>query len=77
MEVNTAMRNGQCPKCSASTIYTKRNGIAAESGITVSFGLFSYAEFDAYICTTCGYTEIYIADKSDLLKIAEKWRKVG
>jgi predicted nucleic-acid-binding Zn-ribbon protein len=73
----TTMRIGQCPKCSASTIYTKRNGIAAESSIAVAFGLFSYAEFDIYICTSCGYTELYIADKRDLLKIAEQWRKVA
>jgi hypothetical protein len=58
-------------------LYTpKRNGIAAESSIAVAFGLFSYAEFDVYICTNCGYTELYIADKRDLLKIAEQWRKV-
>jgi predicted nucleic-acid-binding Zn-ribbon protein len=71
------MQNGQCPKCSASTVYTKRNGIVAESGLSVALGILAYAEFDAFICTTCGYAEIYIADKHDLIKIAEKWHRVA
>jgi len=76
MEVDSAMQDGRCPKCAAATIYQKHNGIAADSQLTIALGLLSYAEFDTYICASCGYTESYIADRRALAKIAQQWHKV-
>ncbi|MDD5362028.1 MAG: hypothetical protein PHN88_07835 [Ignavibacteria bacterium] len=36
------------------------------------------AEYDSYICTTCGYVETYLTDDSKFPEIekADKWTKV-
>jgi hypothetical protein len=45
--------------------------------IHVYTGILSVAvEFDAFVCTTCGYFENYIADEDKLADVAKKWDKV-
>ncbi len=70
------MRNGQCPKCNSKTVYSKRGGVGS-THIHVYTGILSVAvEFDAFVCTTCGYFENYIANEDKLKDVAQKWDKV-
>jgi predicted nucleic-acid-binding Zn-ribbon protein len=67
------MQDGICPKCEAKAVHVF-NGTGAE--LAVRLGVFSAANVVYYICTSCGYVELYVNDKSDLPKIAEKYPKV-
>jgi len=76
------MKNGLCPKCGSSDVYTQNKGIyTRKSGelpahLHINISTFSSADFDNYLCAACGYIESYVADLSDLPKIASKWKKV-
>jgi hypothetical protein len=35
-----------------------------------------HTQTEDYICSTCGYFEIYIADQKKLNDVAQKWEKV-
>ena len=67
------MKDGICPKCEAKEIhlYTKTS---VEVAIAVT--MWSTASLDYYVCTNCGYVELFVRDKSLLPKIAEKYPKV-
>lgn len=77
------MKNGTCPKCNSTTVYTKRQGISFASDtyfyVRISSERMSrsVSEVDHYICTTCGYVELYIEDKTKLEAVAKDWKKVG
>lgn len=77
------MKNGTCPKCNSSTVYTKRQGIdlAVESAFYVRISsermTRSLKDVDHYVCTACGYFETYIEDKDRLQAITGDWKKVG
>ncbi|MGE3802563.1 MAG: zinc ribbon domain-containing protein [Candidatus Kapaibacterium sp.] len=63
--------SGECPKCKSKEISVV---VGAYAGITVKLGNWSSGAFtNLYICTTCGYIEIYVEDNADLPKIAERW----
>lgn len=70
------MRNGQCPKCESADVHvlsTIRNTFIVPLGVMSIVG----AATNLYVCVQCGFVEIYVQDRSDLPKIAEKWPKVG
>lgn len=74
------MRDGQCPKCGATEIYTPgdlplKGGPFGSNSIPVS--LMSMAPLDNYVCAVCGLVESYVADKDKLLEIRKKWKRVG
>ena len=77
------MKDGKCPKCNSDTVYTKRQGISFASDdyfyVRISSDRMSRSlkEVDHYVCTTCGYVEIYLEDKAKLDAIAKDWKKVG
>lgn len=77
------MKDGKCPKCNSSTVFMKRQGIelATDKAFYVRISSErisrSLTDVDHYVCTTCGYFETYIEDKTKLTAIAGDWKKVG
>jgi hypothetical protein len=75
------MRNGTCPKCGSTDVYcgadlytwTKAGAYWANS---IPVTPWAYAPLDNYVCTACGYVESYIANRSKLMKIKQKWPRV-
>jgi hypothetical protein len=72
------MKNGKCPKCGSATIYTKPGGLGFGNISQVFIYLKSGypASTKAYICTTCGYYEVYVTATSVLAEVAQSWQKV-
>lgn len=73
------MRNGTCPGCHSSTVYKKKNGVKVGSGdgMYVYTGAVTMAsDFEAYICTSCGYVELHVTDREKLQRVAESWDRV-
>lgn len=76
------MKNGQCPKCGSTNVYTRRQGIEYERSMKLGIiirtaGGTMPSPLDNYICTGCGYFESYIADERKLDDVASNWDKVG
>ena len=77
------MKDGKCPKCNSATIYYKRQGIGFGSDdyfyVRISSERMSRSlkEVDHYVCTSCGYVEMYLEDKAKLEAVAKDWKKVG
>lgn len=78
------MRNGICPKCNSSEVYsgekvqTKTNSYGMNA-VPIRGGIYFApvtAPMDNYVCARCGYVESYIADRKKLDEIAERWVKV-
>jgi hypothetical protein len=67
------MKDGICPKCAAREVHIFKN-TGAELSINVGF--FGAAGVVYYICTGCGYIELFVDDKENLPKIAAKYPKV-
>ncbi len=68
------MKSGRCPKCESSDVHVV-DGNRFEPGIPLG-GFSSGAFLNAYVCVKCGYVEMYVEDKEDLPKIADRWPKV-
>ena len=71
------MKNGKCPKCGSATVYTKEKGVYIGNGMTViNTGgiLLTNDSTVSYLCTNCGYFEIYF---TNLDKLAEVTRNKG
>jgi predicted nucleic-acid-binding Zn-ribbon protein len=68
------LRTGVCPKCRATTVYKKAEGVGFAERVVVRTGwLNAPSRYDSYICTTCGYFENYIADRGKLEEVARRW----
>jgi len=78
------MRNGKCPKCNSTSIYSNSNGVdygGRSYQIEVWIGpkdsrLARQSNFISYICANCGYFENYLDEKDILDEIQKKWSKV-
>jgi predicted nucleic-acid-binding Zn-ribbon protein len=73
------MRNGICPKCSAQTVHSQTSGVffGNSNGFHVRTAqLDRSTPFVSFVCTTCGYFENYVADRSKLAAVAQSWDKV-
>ncbi len=73
------MRNGTCPKCGSSEVYSGANVFfkAGTYGInTIPISFWTIAALDNYVCADCGFVESYIADADKLSEIRKKWIKV-
>jgi hypothetical protein len=76
------MKSGQCPKCSSTTVFSKLNGMSLGDG---SIHVYLSSEWASkpvrgsrhFLCTTCGYFEVYIEDKAKLEAVAKDWQKIG
>jgi ribosomal protein S27AE len=73
------MRNATCPKCGASSVYTRTARISrGDGGVHVyTGGVTKPSRLDDYACTRCGYIESYIPDLERLLAVEKSWSKVG
>jgi predicted nucleic-acid-binding Zn-ribbon protein len=81
-----SMNDGFCPKCQSSHIYRsvseEGEGLTAGSYLALVEVMAGKTQatlrVSTYICTTCGYIELYIANRADLevLQTAEGWQKV-
>ena len=69
------MKSGRCPKCTAANVHMV-DGNRFEPHIALR-GLSAGAFLNAYVCVNCGYVEMYVEDKEDWPKIAERWPRVS
>ena len=68
------MLDGRCIKCEADEVRI----VQTPSNPQVETGLLSLdALTRLYVCTHCGYVEIYVDDPAALPKIAKHWPKAG
>lgn len=74
------MRTGICPKCTSETVYAASKGIRLGDnslGVAVFIGMFGTpSSYTAYLCSTCGYVEFYIDDRSKLQAVESNWHRV-
>ena len=80
--LDPTLPEGTCPKCGSTEIYANDRGLVnASGGITVLnlhdiwFG--SKAAINTYVCASCGYLEMFLADMDKLPDIVRTWRRVG
>jgi len=72
------MKNGKCPKCGSTNIHSKRGGL----GYSNSSSIYIYLPQSQptspveYVCTSCGYVEMYIVEAARLAEIDKAWPKV-
>jgi hypothetical protein len=73
------MKNGTCPRCSSATVYARPNGLGFGniSSVFIYGGKRSMpSSTKAYVCTTCGFFEVYLADTGALAELTQSWQKV-
>ena len=71
-----------CPKCGSTEIYADDRGIVNASGGIMVLNLHdmwfgSKAAINTYLCASCGYLEMFLADTEKLPDIVRTWRRVG
>jgi hypothetical protein len=76
------MKDGKCPKCNSATVYSKLNGMSLGDGgihvhLSTEWASRAVRGVRHYICTTCGYFEVYIEDKAKLEAVAKDWQKIA
>jgi hypothetical protein len=67
------MKNGICPKCEGEDVRLV-NGRSPH--LSIGLGFFGSANLVYYVCTGCGYVELFVESRVDLPKIAENYPKV-
>lgn len=51
--------------------------VGTGDGMQVYTGAVTMAsDFEAYICTSCGYVEVHVTDREKLQRVAESWDRV-
>ena len=71
------MKNGTCPRCNSRDVYHEAGHALQEEKITLKPGLFGGTSApDRYVCTACGYVELYISSAGDLQSIRDSWERV-
>ncbi len=68
------MKKGTCPKCGTKEVHVVSN-TASEVAIAINF--LNTAFLNYYVCTGCGYVELFVKDTENLPKIAAKYPKVS
>jgi hypothetical protein len=74
------MKTGKCPKCGSATVHSRPGGL----GFGNQDRIYIYATGPigkasttiAYLCTSCGYQEVYLTDKDFLADAAKSWSRV-
>ena len=67
------MKDGVCPKCKAAEVH-----IVTQTAVEVSIAITwsKTAGLNYYVCTNCGYVELFVQEEGHLPHIAEKYPKV-
>lgn len=71
------LRQGICPQCEATTVYTDQDMLPVNR-LLIHQGKLNatFAELINYVCVTCGYTERYVAHAKSLEEIRNEWTPV-
>jgi predicted nucleic-acid-binding Zn-ribbon protein len=69
------MRDGKCTKCGSESVHRRGRSLLQIHPL-LQIGVFQRVCLTPCVCVACGYTEFYVAGKSDRTTIAEKWPKV-
>jgi predicted nucleic-acid-binding Zn-ribbon protein len=67
------MKDGICPKCKSEEVFMD---YGPRHGINVPVNTITVHPTHLYVCTDCGYLEIYAQTGIDLEKAKVKFRKV-
>jgi predicted nucleic-acid-binding Zn-ribbon protein len=73
------MKNGKCPQCGSTTVHSQRGGLNfgnLDRIFVNAANKHSPSTYTTLVCTTCGYVEIYLTEKSYLEDVAKTWPKV-
>ncbi len=80
------MKEGVCPKCTSTEVYrglsTEGEGLTAgtyNALVEVSAGQTQTTLWvETYVCRACGYLEMHVANRDDLVVLAQAdgWEKV-
>ena len=73
-EIRETMKSGLCPKCNGTEIRVVEN---TATEVAISLGWTATVFLNYYVCTDCGFVELFVQDKSLLPKLAGKYPKVG
>ena len=68
------MRTGVCPKCDAREVHLVEK---TPTELAIALGWTNTAFVNFYVCTKCGYLEVFVKDRKLLPNIAERYPKVG
>ena len=70
------MKDGHCPMCQSTEIYTSDEITFRASGQIVRL---ETMEFKPYVCINCGFASLYADDTDELAKLtkAKEWKKVS
>lgn len=78
------MKDGLCPKCGSTEIYTdaelaeKANEYGVNKVIVKNNLLTNtYVEYNNLYCANCGYLERYIVKEADRDAIVKNWTRIG
>lgn len=72
------MKNGLCPRCNGTEIYTQPGSRFQSELVTLKAGPIGKSAYpDRYLCATCGYVEYYVTSAEDLQVARETWTKVS
>lgn len=66
------MKDGICPKCQAKDVHVVSQ-TSVELAINVGRQM---AYLSYYVCTNCGYTELFVLESEMLQHIAWKYRRI-
>lgn len=86
------MKSGKCPKCGSAAVYRSRGKSSLDTGVRAGDGApllnirhqkrlfddFKLLYFETYVCSRCGYLELYVEDLKELAKVetADNWDHV-
>jgi predicted nucleic-acid-binding Zn-ribbon protein len=66
------MKDGICAKCEAKEVH-----VVSQTGVEIAINVGrEMAYLNYYVCTNCGYTELFVRDSEMLQQIAWKYRRI-
>ena len=73
------LAEGICPKCHCTEIYTSERGLIAGTPAVLNLHDIwrGTATINSYLCSKCGYIELFMADAKHLPDIFQTWKRVG
>ena len=74
------MKDGVCPKCNSRSVYKgeEGKGVLLYEFHVYTGRLHMPTPYVSYVCTTCGYFEVYVTDQKVLAEVpnSKNWTKV-
>lgn len=74
------MKSGVCPKCQQATVHLRDKGFQIGEhvhGLMIRTSMIVRpSSYDSYLCTACGYAEVYVTDQAKLAEVAQAWPRV-